>query len=569
MDESGPSLAAKTSSARASASGPPAWAVTLALLAVPLAFLALFAAYPLQGIIRESFFREGSSLSDLKPLVADSYFLERAWFTLWQAAASTLLTLVLAMPCAYVLARYDFRGKSLVLAIVTVPFVLPTIVVAVAFTALLGPQGIANDVLQRLFGLDTPPIRLLNTLWIILLAHVFYNFAVASRIIAAAWAGLDERLEQAAGVLGAGRIETFLHVTLPLLRPAIFAAASLIFLFCFTSFGVVLILGGPQYSTIETEIYRETVFLFRLPVAATLALSQVAFTFLVMTVYTRFQRATGGASVHASREHRWSRRERIFVPAVVALMLLATLLPLGALVERSFHGSGGYTLAFYRGLTEGSTQVVSVSPFAAIAHSLGFAALTLVLAVPLGTLAAYGSTRVGRHGSWVEALLLVPLGISAVTLGLGFIITLDHPPLNLRGTWMLLVIAHTLVAYPFVARTVGVQLRGMDPHLREAARMLGANWWRVFVEVDLPLIWRSIAVGAVFAFAVSMGEFGATLLIARPEWATIPIAIFRYIGRPGAANYGQALAMSTILMIVTTAGFFLIDRLRYRELGTF
>jgi thiamine transport system permease protein len=251
-------------------------------------------------------------------------------------------------------------------------------------------------------------------------------------------------------------------------------------------------------------------------------------------------------------------------------MLLATLVPLGALVERSFHGPSGYTFAFYRSLGENTrNSAVFVTPLAAIGHSLGFAALTLVFSVPLGTLAAYGSVRMRRHGAWMEALMLVPLGVSAVTLGLGFIVTLDHPPLDLRGTWLLLVIAHTLAAYPFVTRTVGVQLRGMDPHLREAARLLGANWLRVFIEIDLPLVWRSIAVGAVFAFAVSMGEFGATLLIARPEWATIPIAIFRSLGRPGAANYGQALAMSTILMAVTTAGFVLIDRLRYRDIGTF
>jgi thiamine transport system permease protein len=543
--------------------------VTLALLALPLLFLALFLAYPLQGIVRESFFREGSSLSDLRPLVRDSYFPERAWFTLWQAAVSTLLTLVLALPCAYVIARYDFPAKSLVLAVITVPFVLPTIVVAVAFTALLGPQGVLNDLLQRGFGLNEPPIRLVNTVWIILMAHVFYNFAVASRIIAAAWAGLDERLEEASAVLGAGRSETFLRVTLPLLRPAILAAASLVFLFCFTSFGVVLILGGPQFNTIETEIYRETVFLFRLPLAATLALLQIAFTFFVMVAYTGFQRSTQGVGGHVSRARRWSHRERGLVLGVVALMLLATLLPLGALVERSFHGPSGYTFAFYRSLGENTrNSAVFVTPLAAIGHSLGFAALTLVFSVPLGTLAAYGSVRMRRHGAWMEALMLVPLGVSAVTLGLGFIVTLDHPPLDLRGTWLLLVIAHTLAAYPFVTRTVGVQLRGMDPHLREAARLLGANWLRVFIEIDLPLVWRSIAVGAVFAFAVSMGEFGATLLIARPEWATIPIAIFRSLGRPGAANYGQALAMSTILMAVTTAGFVLIDRLRYRDIGT-
>ncbi len=546
------------------------WAVSLLLLGPPLAFLGVFLLYPLQGILRESFFREGASLTDLRPLIDDTFYLERAWFTLWQAALSTILTLAVALPCAFVLARYDFRGKSSLMAVATVPFVLPTIVVAVAFTALLGPSGAANAALMDLFDLETPPIQVLDTLWIILIAHVFYNFAMAARIIAAYWTNLDPRMADASAMLGAGRVETFFRVTLPLLRAPILAAGSLVFLFCFTSFGVILILGGPRYGTIETEIYHETVFLFRLPVAATLALIQIVFTFFVMATYASLQRTAPRAAIERRRERRWSAADRLVVASAVGGMLLATLLPLGALVERSVHSVDGYTLHFYQTLGENvRKQILFVTPLTAVRNSIGFALLTLVLALPIGTLAAYGSVRLRRHGALVEALLLLPLGVSAITLGLGFIVTLNRPPLDLRGSWMMLVIAHTLVAYPFVARTVGSQLRGMDPRLREAARVLGASPGRVFLEVDVPLIWRSLAAGAVFAFAVSMGEFGATLLIARPEWPTIPIAIFRYLNQPGALQYGQALAMSVILMGVTAAGFLLLDCLRYREIGAF
>jgi thiamine transport system permease protein len=258
------------------------------------------------------------------------------------------------------------------------------------------------------------------------------------------------------------------------------------------------------------------------------------------------------------------------VAVVAGTLLLFAVAPLAALVERSLHTPGGYSVAFYRDLwTTGRQQVLFIDPVAAIGHSLGFAALATLFAVPLGTLGAYGVVRLRRGSAIAEAALLVPLGISAVTLGLGFLVTFDEPPIDLRGSWWIIVVAHTLAGYPFVVRTVGVQLRALDERLREAARTLGAGPARVFVAVDLPLIWRSVAVGAVFAFAVSMGEFGATLLLTRPEWATIPVAVFRLIGRPGAANYGQAVAMSVILMAVTTAGFLVIDRLRFREIGTF
>ena len=536
----------------------------LALAAPAIAFLVLFLAYPLQNIIGESFSRGGG----LGPLTEDTYFLERAWFTAWQAALSAGITLVLAMPVAYVLACYQFRGKGVFEALITVPFVLPTIVVAVAFTALLGPRGLANELLMKLPGIDEPPIRLLNSLWAILIAHVFYNVALAARIIAVSWARMDTRMEDAAAMLGASRASTFFRVTLPLLRTPILAAGSLVFLFCFTSFGVVLILGGPQFSTIETEIYRETLFLFRLPVAATLALLQLAATFAAMWVNSALQRSVVQPGATRRRPSRMDGGRMAAVAAVVAVTAMVTVAPMVALAERSFHGGAGYTLEYYRMLDDNVRgQVLFVAPLEAVRNSLSFALLTVLVAVPVGTLAAHGVTRL--RWAPLEALVQLPLGVSGVTLGLGFLITFDEPPLDLRASPALVVVAHSLVAMPFVARTVAAQLRSLDPRLREAASMLGATPLRRFVAIDLPLTWRSMAAGAVFAFAISMGEFGATLLIARPEYPTIPLAIFRYLGQPGALNYGQALAMATILMIVTAIGFMVIDRLRFREYGGF
>ena len=552
---------------------------TALLLAAPSLFLILFLFYPLQGILRESFVRSGSDLEGLRPLVENRYYLERFWFTTWQAGLSTVLTITVALPCSFVLARFTFPGKSLLIAVATVPFVLPTIVVAAAFTALLGPTGLLNDAIRGLFGLEEPPIRLMNTLWIVLIAHVFYNFALATRVIASYWSNLDTRFSQAAATLGAGPFETFVRVTLPLLRAPILAASSIVFLFSFTSFGVVLILGGPSYDTLEVVIYRETAFLFHLPVAAALAVVQILFTFLVTTSYTWAQSksAPGGLAAEAAR--RPNGRSWFVVAGVTAFMLIATLAPMTALAERSIHSADGYTLEFYRSLNDNVRgQITFVPPTRAVWNSLQFAFGTVMVSVPLGVLTAYGASRVAKGRAVVEALFLIPLGVSAITLGLGMLIVLDQGPLNLRGTTLefgplrvavILVIAHSLIAYPFIARSVAARLRGLDPRLREAGLALGAHPIQVFFEVELPLLWRSIVVGAVFAFAVSMGEFGATLLISRAEWSTIPIAVFTLLGQPGNLHFGQAMAMSTILMLVTSAGFLALERLRFRDLGTF
>ena len=525
------------------------------VLAVPaLVLLAVFLAYPLQEILRVSFGRD----EGISSLFEDRYYLERAWFTLWQAALSSALTLAVALPLAWVLACHEFPARRTLEALLLIPFVLPTIVVAVAFSTLIGPSGVMNDLLVKLPGVSTPPIHLMNTLWAILLAHVFYNVAFSARIIATGWRSIDPRAEDAAATLGAGPTARFVRVTLPLLRNSLLAAGSLTFLFCFTSFGVVLILGGPQYSTIETEIYRESLFLFRLPVAAALALLQMVVTFSAIAVNTKLQTETSFQSA-GRKPTPFTQRTAFAALCIVAFVLMLTIAPLAALVERSIDTGAGYSFRYYTMLNDNVRgQILFVTPLDAVRNSLTFAVFTTLLAVPIGALAAVAAVR--ARSTALEAILQAPLGVSAVTLGLGFLITFDEPPLDIRKSPALIVIAHTLVAMPFVARTLAVRMRSLDPRLRDAAAMLGANPLTTFLRVELPLLSGAFGVAAVLAFAISLGEFGATLLIARPEYPTIPVAIFRYLGQPGATNFGQAVAMASILMGVTATAFFLIER---------
>jgi thiamine transport system permease protein len=547
------------------------------LYALPLAFLAVFFFYPLVSIFALSFAPQGTlDLSALHKLVSTSYYARTLWFTIWQAAVSTGLTVVLALPGAYTFARYEFRGKELLRALTTVPFVMPTTVVATAFTSLLGPRGRINLGLMGLLGLEKAPIDLRHTIWIILIAHVFYNYAVVLRIVGGFWANQNPRLEEAARMLGGDRWRTFRHITLPLLMPAISAAALLVFIFCFTSFGVVLILGGPRFATLEVEIYRQTVNLFNLPLAATLSLAQIICTFGMMSVYTRLQARTAVPLEFRPRRvtqrRPVARRDRLLVALNVAFMLILLFTPLLALAERSLSlGVTGYTVTYYRELFYNRRgSVFFVPPVEAVRNSVGFAALTVLLALVLGTISAYLLARhQGRLSRLLDPLFMLPLGVSAVTLGFGYIITLDEPPLNLRTSPLLIPLAHTLVALPFVVRSLLPVVRGIHPHLREAAANLGASPSRVWREIDLPIVARALLVGAVFAFTVSIGEFGATALIARPQYPTMPIAIYRFLGQPGSLNYGQALAMSTLLMIVCAVGFLAIERFRYGEVGEF
>ncbi len=542
------------------------------LVLIPLAFLGLFYFYPLLAITRLSLASHGTlDLRALAALVGSSYYVKTLWFTTWQALASMVLTLLAGFPTAYVFARYDFPGKSLLRSLTTIPFVLPTVVVAAAFTSLVGPSGVFNLGLMRLLHLDRPPIQLLGTLWMILLAHVFYNYTVVLRIVGSFWANLDPKLASAAAVLGANRVRRFLEVTLPLLAPAIAAAALLVFIFDFTSFGVVLILGGAQFATLEVEIYRQTVNLFNLPMAAALSLVQVACTLALTAIYTRLQARTArplNLFPQSITQHKPATpRARTLVVANVAFMAVLLVTPLAALVWRTL-GEGVQPLAELFVNRRGS--YFYVPPVVAIRNSLAVAGITVALSLALGFIAASFLARgADRWTAMLDPLFMLPLGTSAVTLGFGYIIALATPPLDLRASPAMLPVAHTLVAFPFVVRSLLPVLRGIRPSLREAAAVMGASPWRVWREVDLPIVGRAMLVAAAFAFAISMGEFGATALVARPEFPTMPVVIYRFLGQPGALNYGQALAMSTLLMLVCAVGIVLIERVRVGEVGEF
>ncbi|MER2598441.1 MAG: iron ABC transporter permease [Caldilineales bacterium] len=553
-----------------------------ALAALPLLFLLLFYFYPLLSILGLSFAPAGRpDFSGLAALIARPYLLRVLWFTTWQAAASTALTLLLGLPAAYIYAHYDFPAKRLLRGLTTIPFVMPTVVVAAAFVTLLGPEGVINRALMRTLNLAAPPLDVLYSVGIILLAHVFYNTTVVMRIVGGFWANLDPRLEEAAAVLGASRLRRLTEVTLPLLAPSLIAAALLVFLFCFTSFGVILLLGGPRFSTVEVEIYRQAVNFFNLPLAALLSLLQLLLTFTLMAVYTRLQARAAlplnlrPQALALRRPAGW--RSWAAVAGINTLLGVFLLAPLLALAVRSLTlGDHGLTLRYYTALRQNPTQSLFFAPPAeAIVNSIGFALAAVALALLLGLPAAYlllARTPQGqptRLARWLDPILLLPLGTSAVTLGFGYIIALDQPPLNLRTSLALIPIAYTLLALPFVVRSILPALRSLNPRLRESAALLGASPARVWREVDLPIIGRAVLTAAVFAFTISLGEFGATLLLAQPRTPTMSVIIYRGLGQPGLLNYGQALAMSTILMLVCLVGLLLIERLRTGEAEEF
>jgi thiamine transport system permease protein len=265
---------------------------------------------------------------------------------------------------------------------------------------------------------------------------------------------------------------------------------------------------------------------------------------------------------------------------VTTLVVLLVAGPLATLVGRSLRGDGRWTLAHYRALagadgSSASAVRLSVPVTTALQTSFRVAVDATLLALVLGlVVSVLVSRRGGGHAvrrvlGVFDGLFMLPLGVSAVTVGFGFLVTLDRPPLDLRGSPWLVPVAQAMVALPLVVRTVAPVLRGIDQRQREAAATLGAAPLRVLSSVDLPVAWRSMLAATGFAFAVSLGEFGATSFLVRPADPTLPVLIYQLVSRPGADSFGTALAGAVVLGAVTAAVMVAVERLRVGTKGVF
>nr|WP_241728526.1 ABC transporter permease subunit [Nocardioides zeae] len=540
----------------------------LALAALPLGVVAVFFVLPVGAMLVRGLAPDGHlDPGGLVEVLGRDRTGRVLWFTLWSAALGTLLSLVLGLPVAYALFRVAVPGARVLRALTLVPFVLPTVVVGAAFRALLGEGGLLG-----FLGWDGTPAAIVAAL-------VFFNISVVVRVVGGAWAGLDPRAEEAAAALGASPARVLLTVTLPALRPALASAAAVVFLFCSTAFGVVLTLGGLRYATVETEIYLLT-RAFDLPAAACLSLVQVVTVVALLAVLGRLRGRAGDAVPVDRVPPRPRRARRGDVPALVVtgLVVLATALPIVGLAVASLQVRGEWTLANYRALDEpGITTALDVPVLTALRNSLQVAVDATWMALLLGLLVALVVTRRARSRpervarGLLDGFFMLPLGVSAVVLGFGLLVTVARPPLALRDEPLLVPLVQALVALPLVVRTLVPVLAGIDDRQRQAAASLGASPARTLLVVDLPVVWRPLLAAAGFAFATSLGEFGATSFLSRPDHPTLPVVIGRLLGSPGTtgaqSNPGMAMAAAVVLAATVTAVVLVVERLRVPSVG--
>ncbi|WP_458207231.1 ABC transporter permease [Haladaptatus sp. NG-SE-30] len=524
--------------------------------------------YPVAIVFAEA----GGSDAFFDVLTDQFYVREIFGFTAYQAALSTIASVALGLPGAYVLSRYEFPGRRTIRSLTILPFVMPSILVAIGFVAMFGTNGLLNDFLG-VVGLG--PYSLLYNLPAIIVAHAFYNAPLVARITNAAWESVDAREVETARSLGAGRFRAFRDVLAPQLLPAVLTGALLTFIFTFMSFPIVLALGGFEFQTVEVWIYA-LVRDLDYSEAAVLAVLETLLSLVLTVAYLRYE----ARQAAASRATRPLARKRLLstdrepvellerAGVAVYLFVVAVVFagPLISTVLESVTGPNGFTLRYYEFLV--TRQVTGASfqtkPGVAVRNSLVFGFGTLFIALPMGIVVAVLSRARGSRSRVMEAVAMAPLAVSGVMVGLGMLrgLVFGIPVAGTRiqvGGALAIVAAHAVAAYPFVTRNVAPMLSGVDHRMVESARALGASRARALVDVELPLVAAGIVAGAAFAFAISIGEFDSTVILATGSSSyTMPVAVERYLGN---RTLGPATAMGTVLLVVTAVSFVVIDRL--------
>jgi thiamine transport system permease protein len=340
-------------------------------------------------------------------------------------------------------------------------------------------------------------------------------------------------------------------------------------------------MGGPTFSTLETEIYTQAIHLLNLHLAAVLSTIQLISTLVTTVCIMRFSsRWIVTLSPNFRREDTQlakSTPSRVFIFCMSVLLVLIFILPILSLVVRSIiqiqpnNGVLGayqvrFTTTYFTELfINKRNSLFYIPPIRAIANSLVYAFFTMLIALSLGMITVFVLRIKNQINRLLDPIIMLPLGISAVTLGLGYILVLSNTGVNLPSYSVIIPIVHSLVAFPFVVRTLQPALSAIPDSLHQAAATLGATPSRIIKEIDIPILARSIITAGIFAFAISLGEFGATLFLSRPEFPTIPIAIYRFLSQPGALNYGQAMAMATILLILCGSSILVLEMLNKKS----
>ena len=483
-------------------------------------------------------------------VLKDPYTWRLLLFSLYEAFLSALISVVLALPFSVFFSKYTFFGRKAILTSSDAAFALPAILCVIGFVVFYGNNGILNSLLLS-FSLTDKSIKFLYSFPSVIFAHVYLNFPIAFSLITSALSSLDEKEEMASRLLGKGKLYTFLRITLPKVKGTIISAFTLIFLFCFPSFLIVMSLGGsPKYYTMEAEIYRRTYTDVNTVSSSSLAL----FSFLVMSLLLLFS-GYGREEKRASRSNRvikktkgWKKLEAFFLSFLIILFLAPPLLSIA--YRAFFTKDGTFTLKAWFDIAKKAPTGAGTG-LEAIFNSLLVALTSSFVSVSLSTAISISAVR--RNSKFIPLLTSLPMAAGSVSLGLGFsFLSVALPHKSTVLSYILVITAHLVVVMPFCVRTIMPGAKRIPERLTLASMCLGKGKMYSYSKVEKPMLKNYRRRAFAFSFALSLGEVNATMALAEGKVTTLPILIYKMINQ---YNYQGASALALILLTVAIVVF--------------
>ena len=480
-------------------------------------------------------------------------------FTVMQAFLSAAGASIVGLCAAFFCARRTFFGRKFLLSLSAIPLSVPPVVIALAFILFFGKNGLLNKLLAAISAGHLSVGTFLYSTSGILLVHTFYNFPITMRTVSAAWEQLSEETEQAAFLLGASPLRVFRTVIFPALKAPLFASFVIIFLYCFFSFVIILLLGGLGMTTLEVELYRTIRRDIHASAATRIALIETGIAAAAVGLYAYLRILTPDHTEHTqyvrARLRIGGAAEYIFFAVLICVIAFCLLLPLGSLVWYSLSTPKvplGISVQAWRRLLQRPAFWVAMQQ--TVQTGIGAAVLSVTAAL------FFAYTMFQSNRNWYKALPLFPFAVSSVIVGSGWLKVDTAPSLSL------LVIVQSSLAWPFAWMQIETSLAKIPHSVLDVARLLSSSRTDAFFRVFLPLCKTGIVSALSCVFAISAGDASLPLLLHIPNFENLALMLFRFAG---SYRFTESAGIAVILALLTGLLFFIQDMVREKNVQNF
>lgn len=531
------------------------------ILALPSLIVTLFIfSTPLFTLISTAFKDGGLELINV---LTDSYTYRLLFFSITEALISAILSLLIALPFALFFSSYTFFSRSLILAIANAAFALPSIIAVLGFIIWYGNNGLLNKLISLLSS-GRINIHVLYSFSAIILCHIYLNFPLAFSLLTTSFMNQSDEEEKCSLSLGKSKLQTFLRITLNKSKGTISSSFLLIFLYCFSSFLIVMTLGGKtNYYTIEAEIYRRTIIDGNNISAASLSL--FSFTFLSLLLLLVGYGKEKKKIDRRIKELKKAKGKKLLLSILLSLLILLFILPpiLSIFYRAFFTKDGTFTLKAWLAIINGGRNGISTS-LKAIINSIVIALFSSFLSTHISQNLALASVK--TKSRLIPLLSSLPIALGSVSLGLGFSFFSSALKVESEiGRFIIIILSHTAITLPFSIRTIMPGAKSISEELTLVSLTLNSGKMKALRRVEYPLLkdWRRRAFA--FCFALSVGETNSTISLGEGKITTLPILIYKMINQ---YNYQGAAALSILLIVLTVIVFVLTERRKINVSGS-